>query len=143
MPRIEIEFPKLIVLVIDDQDYVRSIIVQLLKRLGVGRVLECSNGAEALGLLEQNKPDLILCDIKMAPVDGLQFLRDVRGGLGGNDPDVPIIFLTSASDRGTVQAAIESEVDGYLVKPVSADDLKSKISTVLNRRFVAKGQHWG
>jgi len=138
MARIEVDFTKLTILVVDDQDYVRSIIAQLLKRLGVSKVLECSNGAYALELLEHNKPDVILCDIKMGPVDGLQFLKDVRGGLGGSDPRVPIIFLTSASDRNTVQAAITHDVDGYMVKPVSAEDLKGKISAVLNRRFAEK-----
>jgi len=138
MARIDIEFSKLTVLVVDDQDYVRTIIAQLLKRLGVSKVLECSNGAFALEVLEHHKPDIILCDVKMAPVDGLQFLRDVRGGLGGSDPQVPIIFLTSASDRSTVQAAITHEVDGYMVKPVSAEDLKTKIAAVLNRRFTEK-----
>lgn len=138
MARIEVDFAKLTILVIDDQDYVRSIIAQLLRRLGVSNVLECANGAYALELLEHNKPDVILCDIKMGPVDGLQFLKDVRGGLGGSDPQVPIIFLTSASDRNTVQAAITHDVDGYMVKPVSAEDLRSKIVGVLNRRFAEK-----
>src|SRR6516225_9296806 len=140
MARIEIDFSKLTVLVVDDQDYVRTIIAQLLKRLGVSKVLECSNGAYALELLEHNKPDVILCDVKMAPVDGLQFLKDVRGGLAGSDPNVPIIFLTSASDRSTVQAAITHDVDGYMVKPVSAEDLKSKIVGVLNRRFAERNR---
>jgi len=138
MARIEVDFSKLTVLVIDDQDYVRSIIAQLLRRLGVSKVLECPNGAYALELLEHNRPDVILCDIRMGPVDGLQFLKDVRGGLGGVDPTVPVIFLTSASDRNTVQAAITHDVDGYMVKPVSAEDLRSKISGVLNRRFAER-----
>ncbi len=138
MARIEIDFSKLTILVVDDQDYVRTIIAQLLKRLGVSKVVECANGAYALEVLEHTRPDIILCDIKMAPIDGLQFLRDVRGGLGGSDPNVPIIFLTSASDRGTVHAAITHDVDGYMVKPVSAEDLKSKIVGVLNRRFSEK-----
>ncbi len=140
MARIDVDFSKLSILVVDDQDYVRSIITQLLKRLGVLKVLECANGAYALELLEHNKPDVILCDVKMAPVDGIQFLKDVRKGLAGSDPNVPIIFLTSASDRSTVQAAITHDVDGYMVKPVSAEDLKSKIIGVLNRRFTEKNR---
>lgn len=140
MARIEIDFSKLTILVVDDQDYVRTIIAQLLKRLGVSKVVECANGAYALEVLEHTRPDVILCDIKMAPVDGLQFLRDVRSGLGGSDPNVPIIFLTSASDRSTVHAAITHDVDGYMVKPVSAEDLKTKIVGVLNRRFLEKNK---
>jgi two-component system chemotaxis response regulator CheY len=138
MARTIIDFSKLTILVIDDQDYVRTIIAQLLKRLGVAQVLECGNGAYALEVLEHHKPDVILCDVKMGPVDGLQFLKDVRSGMGGVDAQVPVIFLTSASDRSTVQAAITHDVDGYMVKPVSADDLKAKIVTVLTRRIAEK-----
>ena len=140
MARIEVDFTQLTVMIVDDQDYVRSIIAQLLKRLGVTKVLECANGAYALEMLSESEPDVILCDVKMAPVDGLQFLKDVRGGQAGTDPRVPIIFLTSASDRSTVQAAITHDVDGYMVKPVSAEDLKAKIATALNRRFAEKNR---
>jgi two-component system chemotaxis response regulator CheY len=138
MAQIEIDFSKLTIMVVDDQDYVRSIIMQLLKRLGVKKLIECPNGAFAMQELEHSRPDVILCDIKMEPVDGLQFLKEVRGGMVAGDPKVPLIFLTSASDRPTVQAAITHDVDGYMVKPVSAEDLREKICMVLNRRFAEK-----
>lgn len=131
----EIDFRKLTFLVVEDQDYVRNLVVQLLTRLEVGRILEEKDGAGALALLRTTTPDFILCDIKMDPVDGLEFLRDVRSGQGGvGDPHVPVVFLTSDSERTTVMAAIKSDVDGYLVKPVSLADLKSKIVGILNKR---------
>lgn len=134
MPPREIEFEKLTFLVVEDQEYVRSLIVQLLKRLDVGRILEETDGASALTLLRTTSPDFILCDIKMDPVDGLEFLRDVRRGRDGiGNPRVPVVFLTSDSERTTVMAAIENEVDGYLVKPVALVDLKAKIVSVLNK----------
>ena len=142
MSKLDVEFSRLIVLVVDDQEYVRNIVVQLLKKIGVGRVLQSSDGAEALDLLERSTPDLILCDIKMKPVDGLHFLHDVRGGLGGRDPELPIIFLTSASDQETVRAAIEADIDGYMVKPVSPSDLKAKITSVLAKKMQNRGVTW-
>lgn len=129
----EPDFPHLTVLVVDDQDYIRKLLRQLLKHLGCGTVLEASDGAEALNALATMTPDLILCDIRMQPVDGLEFLRQVRRGKGVLVSTVPIIFLTGESDRGTVMAAIESEVDGYLVKPVSPQDLRGKIVAVLSK----------
>ena len=131
----EIEFDKLTFLVIEDQEYVRSLIVQLLKRLGVKRVNEEPDGAAALAWLKTMTPDFILCDIKMEPIDGLAFLREVRSGKGGSEnQQVPVVFLTSDSDQETVMAAIECDVDGYLIKPVALNDLKSKIVAVLNKR---------
>lgn len=131
----EIEFDKLTFLVVDDQEYIRSLIVQLLKRLGADRVLEESDGKSALALLQTTTPDFVLCDVKMGPVDGLEFLRAVRSGENGTvNAQIPIVFLTSDSDQGTVMAAIEQEVDGYLIKPVSLDDLKSQINAILTKR---------
>ncbi|HIJ62035.1 MAG TPA: response regulator [Rhodospirillaceae bacterium] len=141
MPKITIDLPRLTVFVIDDQDYVRSIIVQLLRRLGVGKVHECDGGPSALETMRDIKPDLIFCDIRMKPMDGLQFLREVRNGKSVADAAVPVIFLTSASDRNTVEEAIKEDVSGYMVKPVSANDLKDKIISVMTKRL-AKGAAW-
>ncbi len=138
----EPDFSKLSLLVIDDQEYIRKLIVQLLKRLGCTTVFEAGDGAEGLNALNQVDVDLVLCDIKMQPVDGLDFLRKVRSGEGIKDRTVPVVFLTSDSDRGTVMAAIQSDVDGYLVKPVSPNELKAKIITVLSKRMGAKGVRW-
>ncbi len=131
----DIDLEKLTFLVVEDQAYVRSLITQLLRSLGAVSILEESDGAAALDLLRTTTPDFVLCDIKMDPVDGLEFLRHVRSGRNGiSDPRLPVVFLTSDSDRATVMAAIKSEVDGYLVKPVSLNDLKAKINAVLGKR---------
>jgi two-component system chemotaxis response regulator CheY len=135
----EPDFSKLTILVVDDQEYIRKLVCQLIRRLGCETILEASDGAEALSLLARGTPDMILCDIKMQPVDGLEFLRKVRAAESGvRDPQVPIVFLTSDSDRGTVVAAMKSEVDGYLVKPVSPADLKAKIVAVLGKRTASR-----
>jgi len=135
----EPDFSKLTILVVDDQEYIRKLVCQLIRRLGCGNILEASDGSEALKLLGRVTPDMILCDIKMQPVDGLEFLRKVRGAEDGvRDSQVPIVFLTSDSDRGTVVAAMKSDVDGYLVKPVSPADLKTKIVAVLSKRTAAR-----
>jgi two-component system chemotaxis response regulator CheY len=137
MAPLDIDFSKLTVLVVEDQDYVRSLITQSLKRLGVGSILEEADGAGALRVLRNLLPDFVLCDIHMDPVDGLELLSQVRNGEEGVlDPHVPLVFLTSNSERGTVLAAIENEVDGYLIKPVSLNELKTKIISVLSKRKV-------
>ena len=141
MPKISVDLARLTVFVIDDQDYVRSIVVQLLRRLGVGNVHECDGGGSALTMMESIKPDLIFCDIKMKPMDGLQFLQAVRAGKSVADPTVPVIFLTSASDRPTVEEAIKGDVSGYMVKPVSGNDLRDKIISVMSKR-AEKGVAW-
>lgn len=141
MTKLLVDLARLSVFVIDDQDYVRSIVAQLLRRLGVGKVQECDGGASALAAMEDLKPDLVFCDIRMKPMDGLEFLQQVRAGNSSADRDLPIVFLTSASDRSTVEEAIKGVVSGYMVKPVSANDLKDKIMAVMTKRL-AKGAAW-
>lgn len=135
MVQAKCDFSQMTMLVVEDQEYVRSLIVQLLKRLGVGTVLEEEDGAGALSALRNLTPDLVLCDIKMTTVNGLEFLRRVRGGQGGAaNCRIPIVFLTSISEKSTVEEAVANNVDGYLVKPVSLTALRSKITSVLTRR---------
>ena len=141
MPKITIDLGRLTVFVIDDQDYVRSIVTQLLRRLGVGKVQECDGGASALEMMGEVKPDLIFCDIRMKPMDGIQFLREVRSGKSVADTTIPVIFLTSASARVTFDDAIKGDVSGYMVKPVSANDLKDKMISVMTKRL-AQGAAW-
>lgn len=139
----EPDFGRLTILVVDDQEFIRNLVCQLLKRLGCASILEACDGAGALDLLAASTPDLVLCDIKMQPIDGLEFLRKVRAGEDAvRNPHVPIVFLTSDSDRGTVLAAIQSNVDGYLIKPVSPNDLKAKIVAVMSRHVSAHGVAW-
>ena len=130
----EPDFTKITVLVVDDQEYIRKLVVQCLKRIGVTGIAEASDGSAALEILGRASPTVVICDIKMQPVDGLEFLKVVRSGAGVRNPKVPVIFLTSDSERETVKAAIDSQVDGYMVKPVSPQDLRAKITAVLNKR---------
>jgi two-component system chemotaxis response regulator CheY len=142
MPPREIDFAKLTVLVVEDQEYIRKLIVQLLKKLGCASVIEAGDGEEGLQVLHRSTPDVVLCDIKMEPVDGLTLLTKVRAGEGVRNAQTPIIFLTSDSERETVVQAIQAEVDGYMVKPVSPSDLKSKITAVLSKRLSAASMPW-
>jgi two-component system chemotaxis response regulator CheY len=142
MPPREIDFAKLTVLVVEDQEYIRKLIVQLLKKLGCASVIEAGDGEEGLQVLSRSTPDLVICDIKMEPVDGLTLLHKVRAGEGVRNAQIPIIFLTSDSERETVVQAIQAEVDGYMVKPVSPADLKAKITAVLSKRLSAASMPW-
>ncbi|MTJ80571.1 MAG: response regulator [Telmatospirillum sp.] len=135
MPGQDADLSKLTFLVVEDQEHIRCLIVQLLARLEVGRVLEEADGGAALRLMSSESPDFILCDVWMEPVDGLAFLRRLRSGeVGTENAAVPVVFLTADSEQGTVMAAIEGDVDGYLVKPVSLADLRTKITAILDRR---------
>ena len=104
------------------------------RRLGFQHVFEASDGQEGLDMLIKVEPDLILLDINMKPMDGLDFLALVRNSMNVPDPKVPTIFLTSHAESDKVKRAIELGAAGYLVKPIAFLDLRARITTALSKR---------
>lgn len=133
-PTAEHPYESLRILVLEDEGYIRQIICRLLRQIGFRLINEAGNGIDGLREIMRVRPQLILCDIHMEPMDGIAFLRKLRGL--GHDPlsQVPVIFLTADKARDTVVAAKELRVDGYLAKPVSMKTLKDRIDHVLLQR---------
>ncbi|MEQ8584850.1 MAG: response regulator [Thalassobaculaceae bacterium] len=120
------------VLVLEDEVHIRQIICRLLRQIGFRLIHDVANGADGFKELLRVNPQVILCDIHMEPIDGLTFLRKLRG-LGKPELSrVPVIFLTADAQRETVVVAKDLRVDGYLVKPVSPKQLKERIDAVLS-----------
>jgi two-component system chemotaxis response regulator CheY len=91
------------------------------------------NGAEGIEALAKN-PDIVVCDINMAPMNGFDFLKHVRA-LPAPANKIPIIFLTSNASAEFVQKAIDMDIDAYLLKPVTSANLKTKMVMLLTRAF--------
>jgi len=122
-----LDWAKIKVLIIEDEIHTRSIIRNLLQRLMIRQIEEAAEGKEGITKTVSFKPDIIFCDIHMEPVDGLKFLSALRAMKSSGVARTPVIFLTADSEQETVLAAKKLDVDGYLVKPVSAIDLKKRI----------------
>ena len=93
------------ILVIEDESYVRKVISQILSRLNIKKISEVSDGSEGFKKTLLLRPDLILCDIHMEPVDGKKFLSTLRGV---NQPDIaktPVVLLTSDANEEKVTRA--------------------------------------
>lgn len=120
------------VLVLEDEDHIRRIICRLLRQIGFRLIHDVANGADGFKELLRVKPQVILCDIHMEPIDGLTFLCKLRGLGKPEFTRIPVIFLTADAQRDTVVEAKDLRVDGYLVKPVSPKQLKERIDAVLD-----------
>ena len=118
-------------MVVEDNDFVRFMLMKFLNDFGFKEVIEASNGEEGLDKLFFD-PDIIICDINMIPVDGFEFLKRKRA-IGSSSSKVPVIFLTSNASSESVQKAINMEVDAYLLKPVTAEKLKEKMTLLMAR----------
>jgi len=118
-------------LVVDDSITVRRVTQRLLERNGM-RVLTAKDGVEAVSLLQENLPDIILLDIEMPRMDGYEVAAQVR-----NDPrlqHIPIVMITSRVSEKHRARAIEIGVDDYLGKPYQESQLLDAIEPLVNRR---------
>jgi CheY-like chemotaxis protein len=119
------------VLIVDDEPFMRRTIKAMLRVVGRFLVEEADDGDAALALLPTFRPDIVLCDIQMPRVDGLQFVRQLRNHREGDLRETPVLMLTVSADEATILDATRLKVSGYLVKPVSPKLLGSHISAIV------------
>jgi two-component system chemotaxis response regulator CheY len=117
------------VLVVDDYNTMRRILRNLLSQIGFSNVEEAEDGSAGLRKLRERSFGLVISDWNMAPMSGLEFLKEVRSD--GALKDMPFIMITAESKTENVVAAKEAGVSNYIVKPFNADTLKKKIEAVL------------
>jgi len=105
MTALEDAYRSLKILIIDDIEAFRTMIVRMLDRLGVPEVFQAANGAEGFAELIRARPDIVLCDMHMTPMDGQEFLRQVREADDEWVRGVPVIFLSGDNTLDTVRGA--------------------------------------
>lgn len=101
-------------------------------------VIAVNSGSRALQFLKNETPDLILLDIQMTSMDGLETLKEIRAMRGGES--IPVIMLTAKNDRTTFLESTKLGIYDYIVKPFQADDLHERILRTLKRAGVLSFQ---
>ncbi len=117
------------ILVVDDDPTILTIAEMILRKAGYD-VICAKSGLECLAHLTQNPPDLLLLDIIMPFMDGLETLRRIRNEM--RLAELPVILLTGESDLGTVQAAKDLGATDYILKPIKQDLLLAKLEQRLS-----------
>lgn len=120
------------VLVVEDEKIMSTFIMGNLRRLGILDLFALENGAVALREVPTIKPDLILTDVHMQPMGGIEFVRKLRASAHSQLANIPVIFLSADSSASTVGEALPLGVAGYLVKPPNLTALNNKIELALN-----------
>lgn len=118
------------VLVVDDYSVMRRIVRNLLTQIGFTNIDEAGDGASALDKMHKSAVDLVVSDWNMAPMSGLEFLKQLRADT--HLKDTPFIMVTAESNRENVVAARDAGANSYIVKPFKAETLLQKIEAVLN-----------
>lgn len=116
------------VLIVDDSQIMRKIIIGALKKLGVGDILEASNGQEAIDTLgKDSNIGLVLMDWNMPTMTGIDAVRKIRAG----NNKVPVVMVTTEAEKEKVIEAIKSGANDYLIKPFNPKDIQAKLEKFL------------
>ncbi len=119
------------ILVVDDFSTMRRIVKNLLTEIGFNNISEADDGKTALPILEGGGIDFLVTDWNMPGMPGIDLLKAVRA-----DPklsSLPVLMVTAEAKREQIMEAAQAGVNGYVVKPFTADTLKEKVDKVFER----------
>lgn|SRR5579885_1675704 len=133
------------ILLVDDEQYMRKVVRTMLLGMGVRHIAEAHDGPTGLQMIRHQAPDVVILDWEMPGLNGASFVRMVRSPETFPLPDVPIIMLTGHGERARVIEAVCVGVNEFLLKPVSTNALRERLTAVLMnpRRMVASGPYYG
>lgn len=121
------------ILVVEDNEDNRHILVYRLRKTGDFDIIEAADGQEALDLIAQNPPDLMFLDLKLPVLDGWAIARRIRS-MPGPISNLPIIALTAQAMVGDEEKALAAGCDDYIAKPiVNANVVKEKVERLLSQ----------
>ncbi|MCZ2155636.1 MAG: response regulator [Bryobacterales bacterium] len=120
------------VLIVDDSAAIRKILARVLQQTEVvtGKIFEAGDGVQALDVLRENTVALVLSDINMPNMDGLEFLKAFRANSAWNA--IPVVMITTEGSQAKVMEAVQAGASGYVRKPFTADQIKEKLLTLMS-----------
>ncbi len=121
------------ILLTDDEAHIRKFIGLILRKFGNPRILEASDGVQALALYTEHRPDMVLLDVNMPNMDGLQALAQIKLA----DPEAIVVMLTSLTNRQTVEECVRLGAADYLRKDTPRDELCARFTEIINDCFGA------
>jgi len=133
------------ILLVDDNHHMRMLLTEILRALGVVHIYEANDGAEGLQMMRDHPIDIIMTDLSMQPLDGIDFVRLLR-----NSPDSPnqlasVIMVTCHSTFARVNEARDAGVSEFLTKPLTARVVVERLHQAIEhpRPFVRSGDYFG
>jgi two-component system chemotaxis response regulator CheY len=128
---VEIFMQGIRVLIVDDSSVMRKIVERTLRQAGVelSSVFQAGSGAEALAVLADNRVELILCDINMPVMDGLELVKQLSGV--ENAKGVPVIMITTEGSESHVVQALSAGARGYIRKPFTPEQVRDQVIPLL------------
>ncbi|MDR3509751.1 MAG: response regulator [Caulobacteraceae bacterium] len=138
-------FELLNMLLVDDNPHMRTLLTEILRAIGVRNIFAANDGAEALQVMRQHQVDIIMTDLAMQPLDGIDFVRLLRNSPDSPNPMAPVIMITGHSTLRRVSEARDVGVTEFLSKPITARGVLQRIALVIDhpRAFIRSGDYFG
>ena len=133
------------ILLVDDNHHMRVLLGEILKAVGVRHIYEASDGAEGLKMMRNYPIDIVMTDLSMQPLDGIDFVRLLRRSPDSPNPMCPVIMITGHSTVSRVQEARNAGVNEFLAKPLNARGVVERINQVVDhpRAYVKTDDYFG
>jgi len=122
------------VLIVDDSSLTRKAIMRIIDMLDLDteHILEAGDGAEALGILGQNRVDLVLADLNMPVMDGIEMIYHMRGS--DDTRHIPVVIVSTESSQTRLEKLLSDNVKDYLHKPFKPEDFKKVIENAIGAK---------
>ena len=119
------------ILLVDDEAHIRTFISLLLRHLGVRQIFEAKNGLEALEVYAKERPDLVMLDVNMPVMDGIETLRALKE----LNPDAVVVMLTSLANRQTIDEAVALGAANYIRKDAPPEEIGRALAETIDACF--------
>lgn len=138
-------FELLKILLVDDNPHMRMLLIEILRAIGVTEVFEAADGAQALQVMRARPVDIVMTDLAMEPLDGIDFLRLLRNSADSPDPLCPVIMITGHTNQKRVAEARDAGVNEFLAKPVTARGIIDRLTRIVQhpRPYVRTDSYFG
>lgn len=136
MSLINVNMQELKVLVVDDSRTARQALKQFLREMSIGSVEMAEDGVDAIKKLRDFPADLVLCDLHMVPLDGIEFTRLLRSAEDSPNPYLPVLILTADATAAQLRNALGAGANDFMSKPIKLDALRRKIQGLFARPMV-------
>jgi len=140
-----VRYELLKILLVDDNHHMRVLLIEILRAIGCRDIFEANDGAEGLQMLRSHPIDIVITDLAMQPLDGIDFVRLVRNSADSPNPMIPVIMITGHATVRRVSEARDAGVNEFLAKPLTARGVIQRIGMIIdhNRSFVRTESYFG
>lgn len=133
------------ILIVEDIRHTRVLLTEILRAIGIQQIYEAGDGAEGLQLMRAHPIDIVLTDLAMEPLDGIDFVRLLRNSPDSPNPMVPVLMITGHSTLRRIHEARDVGVNEFLAKPITARGVIGRLTQIIDhpRAFIRTDDYFG